>query len=84
MRWDMAVLRESPWYQEIQKEGQLEATLSSIEMSLEVKFNADGLQFMTEIVKIPDLEKLRIIQRGIMTLDSLDEVSEVIESVKSA
>jgi len=39
---------------------------------------------MTEIVTIHDLEKLRIIQRGIMTLDSLDEVSEVIESVKSA
>jgi predicted transposase YdaD len=50
MRWDMAVLRESPWYQEIlqkgREEGRREERLSSIELDLEFKFGADALQLM--------------------------------------
>jgi predicted transposase YdaD len=89
MRWDMAILRESPWYQEILKEGEQRGEqrgkeLGKIEMILEVKFDTDGLQLMTEIAEISDLEKLKVIQRGIMTLNTLDEVRQVIESVKFA
>lgn len=101
MRWDMAILRESPWYQEILKEGELRGELKGkqigeqigelrgkelgkIEMILEVKFNTDALQVMTEIAEISDVEKLKVIQRGIMTLNTLDEVRAVVESVKFA
>jgi predicted transposase YdaD len=53
MRWDMGVLRESPWYQEILQEGEArgrkEAILSNIEMSLEAKFGNEGLELMPQI-----------------------------------
>ena len=53
----MAVLRESPWYQEILREGEArgeqrgrrEQMLLNIEMSLEVKFGNYGLQLMPQI-----------------------------------
>jgi predicted transposase YdaD len=46
MRWDMAVLRESPWYQEILERGRQEGTelaLQGIEILLEMKFGNEGL-----------------------------------------
>ncbi len=56
MRWDMAVLHESPWYQQILKEGEQkgrqegrqEEILSGIELALEIKFNTEGLQLMPD------------------------------------
>lgn len=87
MRWDMAVLRESPWYQEILKEGEQRGEqrgkeLGRIEMALEVKFREEGLQLMSEIADISDLDKLKAIQREIMTLNTLDEVRTLIQNVK--
>jgi predicted transposase YdaD len=92
MRWDMEVLRESPWYQQIltegeqrgRQEGRLEDRLSSIEMALEVKFSTEGLRLMSEIEEISDLEQLKVIQRGIMTLSTLNEVRELLQSLKSS
>ncbi|AFZ23590.1 hypothetical protein Cylst_1299 [Cylindrospermum stagnale PCC 7417] len=83
MRWDMAVLRESPWYQQILIEGEKRGILSSIELSLEIKFGSDGLQLMPEISQITDLEQLKTIQRGILTINYLDELRELLQRIKT-
>ncbi|GAB1541160.1 hypothetical protein NUACC21_38300 [Scytonema sp. NUACC21] len=85
IRWDMAVLRESPWYQEILKEGEArgeergrrEERLSSIEMLLEMKFGTPGLQLMPEISQITNLEQLKIIQQAIRTVNNPDELRQL-------
>lgn len=48
MRWDMAVLRESPWYQDLQQgrqegfqQGRRQELLSGIELGLELKFGSE-------------------------------------------
>jgi predicted transposase YdaD len=83
MRWDMAILQESPWYQQIfregEKRGERQAILSSIELSLEIKFSQEGLQFMPKISQIADLERLKNIQRSILTVNSLDELREFMQ-----
>ena len=83
MRWDMAILQESPWYQQIfregEKRGEKQAILSSIELSLEIKFSQEGLQFMPKISQVADLERLKNIQRSILTVNSLDELREFMQ-----
>lgn len=74
MRWDMAVLRESPWYQQILNEGRREELLSGIELGLELKFGAEGLQLMPEISQITDLDVLKTIREGLRTINSLEEI----------
>ncbi len=90
MRWDMAVLTESPWYQQIlregeargrqegQQEGRREEMLSGIELGLEIKFGTQGLQLMPEISQISDLNRLKAIQRGILTSNTLSEFRQLI------
>ncbi|MBW4571331.1 MAG: Rpn family recombination-promoting nuclease/putative transposase [Tolypothrix carrinoi HA7290-LM1] len=86
MRWDMAVLRESPWYQQIlregeargQQQGRREEMLSGIELGLEIKFGTEGLQLMPEISQISDLNRLKAIQRGILTSNTLEEFRQLI------
>lgn len=89
----MAVLRESPWYQEILKQGEKqgeekreqkgkrEERISSIELSLEVKFGNEGLKFMPKISEISDFETLKIIQRSILTVESLEELRLIMENL---
>ncbi|AFZ24117.1 hypothetical protein Cylst_1863 [Cylindrospermum stagnale PCC 7417] len=81
MRWDMTVLRESPWYEEILQRGKKEERLSSIELSLEVKFGNEGLKFMPTISEISDLETLKTIQRSILTVETLEELRLVMENL---
>lgn len=86
MRWDMAILRESPWYQQILKEGEQrgrregrrEEILSGIELALEIKFGTEGLQLMPEISQILDLDRLKAIQQGIKSANTLDELRQFI------
>ena len=84
MRWDMAILRESSWYEQILQEGEKRGILSGIELGLEFKFGAEGLQLMTKISQISDLEKLKTIQRGILTLNTLDELHLLIQSIQTS
>jgi len=85
MRWDMTVLRESPWYQEILdkglqqglQQGRLQELLSGIARSLELKFGAEGLQLMSEIRAIDDLEKLSTIRDGAIMANSLAELRQI-------
>ena len=89
MRWDMTVLRESPWYQEIlqqgvqqgEQQGERKDRLSSIELCLEVKFGNEGLKFMPKISEISDLETLKTIQRSILTVESLEELKHILQNL---
>ncbi|MEH2157091.1 Rpn family recombination-promoting nuclease/putative transposase [Nostoc sp.] len=90
MRWDMTVLRESPWYQEILLEGQargeaegeargeVRGIISSIETSLEAKFGSDGLELMSQISQISDLEQLKEILRRIVVANTIQELQNVL------
>ena len=92
MRWDMAVLRESPWYQEILREGQArgeargeargkrEGIILSIENSLEAKFGKDGLELMAQIAPISDLEYLQLVLRQIITANTVAELRQMLSS----
>ena len=83
----MAVLQESPWYQEILNkgriEGRVEELLLGIELGLELKFGSDGLQLMPEISQIADVDILRTIREGLRIMNTLDEVHHIYEN-KSA
>lgn len=85
MRWDMAVLRESPWYQEILQKGieqgreqaLRQGQFSTIALGLELKFGREGLQLMPEIEQIEDVAILEAIVQGIKTLNTLDELRQI-------
>ena len=82
MRWDMAVLLESPWYNEILKEGEKrgkeegrqEGLLSGIATVLEVKFGAEGLELLPEIEGIDSVETLETILSALKTVSSIEQV----------
>ena len=80
MRWDMAILQESPWYQQIfaegEQRGEKRAILSSIELILEMKFGQEGLQLMPKISQVADLEQLKNLQRSILTVNTFDELQK--------
>jgi len=91
MRWDMAVLHESPWYQEILREGEKRGEkrgeergeerglLSGIELALEIKFGTPGLELMLIISQIHDLQQLKAIQQAIKTSNTIDELRHFFE-----
>ena len=82
MRWDMAVLRESPWYQEIEQRGirigeqrgRREEILSNIATVLEAKFGNRGLELMPQITQFSDLERLQHIFRTIVVANTIAEL----------
>jgi predicted transposase YdaD len=94
MRWDMAVLRESPWYQEIEQRGirigeerglrigeergRREEILSNIEMTLEAKFGNEGLELMPQIAQVTDLERLKAILRGIVLAKTIVQLQDIL------
>ncbi|QLE55931.1 Rpn family recombination-promoting nuclease/putative transposase [Nostoc sp. TCL26-01] len=81
MRWDMAVLRESPWYQEIFRDGEArgrrEELLSGIELALEIKFGHPSLELMPLISQVTDLQQLKAIQQAIKTVNSVEELQQL-------
>ncbi|MEH2407487.1 Rpn family recombination-promoting nuclease/putative transposase [Nostoc sp.] len=92
MRWDMAVLHESPWYQEILREGEArgeargelrgrkEELYSGIELALEIKFGNQGSELMPIISQITDLQKLKAIQQAIKTVNTVNELQQVLST----
>jgi len=90
MRWDMAILSESPWYQQILQEGEQrgeqrgrqeglqQGILLSIETALDLKFGAEGLELLSEISQISDLERLKAIQREVMTASNLEQLRQLL------
>ncbi len=96
MRWDMAILRESPWYQEILKEGEKrgiekgiergiergiqQELLSSIEWGLELKFGSEGLTILGEIRQITDVEILRQIRQALLKVNNLEQLRPIYQN----
>jgi predicted transposase YdaD len=90
----MTVLRESPWYQEIlregqargqaegeargQAEGEVRGIISSIETSLEAKFGSDGLELMSQVSQISDLEQLKGILRRIIVASTIEDLQDIL------
>ena len=74
----MTVLRESPWYHEIEQQGRRKEMLSNIEMSLEAKFGSDGLELMSQVSQTSDFDRLKEILRSIVVANSIEEVREVL------
>lgn len=74
----MTVLRESPWYQEIDQRGRRENLLSNIEMILEAKFGSEGLELMPQITQISDFERLTNILRTIAVANTVKELQQVL------
>jgi predicted transposase YdaD len=76
----MAVLRESPWYQEILREGEARGEIrgevrgiqTCLETLLEIKFGNPGLELMPIIYQITDLQQLKAIQQAIKTVNSVE------------
>jgi predicted transposase YdaD len=82
MRWDMAVLRESPWYQEIYSDGKIEGKIEAIEKILAFKFDAPGLELMPQISLISDENQLNLVLRRIALTSSLAEVHQFIQELR--
>lgn len=92
LRWDMALLEQSPWYQEIFSKGEArgeargelrgrkEELYSGIELALEIKFGNQGLELMPIISKITDLQKLKAIQQAIKTVNTVNELQQVLST----
>jgi predicted transposase YdaD len=90
MRLDMAILQESPWYQQILSEGEQKGEkrgeqrgekrgiLAAIELGLELKFGADALELMESVSEVQDLEKLKVIKDAIKSVNTLDELRQLI------
>jgi predicted transposase YdaD len=78
MRWDMAVISESPWYQEIEQRGRREQMVSNITTILEVKFGSEGLELMPQISQITDLGRLQEILRSIVIANTIAELRDVV------
>ncbi|MDZ7958119.1 MAG: Rpn family recombination-promoting nuclease/putative transposase [Aulosira sp. DedQUE10] len=81
MRWDMAVLEQSPWYQEIfragEQKGIQQEILSGIALGLELKFGTEGLQLLPEIQEIKNVELLKAIRDAIKTVDTWEEIRQI-------
>ncbi|NEO64111.1 MAG: Rpn family recombination-promoting nuclease/putative transposase [Moorea sp. SIO4G2] len=75
MRWDMTVLRESPWYQEILQEGIQQERLRSLERILNLRFGDIPLDISRkmEALTLPQLDELIAIA---LTVNSLDEFTQ--------
>lgn len=88
MRWDMALLEQSPWYQEIfskgeargEERGRKEELYSGIELALEIKFGNQGSELMPIISQLTDLQKLKAIQQAIKTVNTVNELQQVLSN----
>jgi predicted transposase YdaD len=88
MRLDMAILQESPWYQKILSEGkqlgEQRGILAAIELGLELKFGAEALELMESVSQVQDLEKLKTIKNAIKSVNTLDELRQLIYSTSGS
>jgi predicted transposase YdaD len=79
----MAVLRESPWYHEIERRGRREQMVSNIATILEARFGearfgSEGLELMPQITQVSDLEHLKEILRSIVVVNTIAELRDVL------
>ncbi|NEP36474.1 DUF4351 domain-containing protein, partial [Moorena sp. SIO3B2] len=87
MRWDMTVLRESPWYQEILQEGLAQGIEQGIEQGiqqerrgsleriLKLRFSEIPVEISIRIQSLT-LEQLEELMATALTVNSLDEFTQ--------
>ncbi|NEO93660.1 MAG: DUF4351 domain-containing protein [Moorea sp. SIO3G5] len=79
MRWDMTVLRESPWYQEILQEGFAQGIQQerrgSLERILKLRFSEIPSEISVRIQSLT-LEQLEELMATALTVNSLDEFTQ--------
>ncbi len=63
--------------EEGREEGYREGVLEAIALGLELKFGVEGLKLMPEIEAITDLGILRILEKAIRTVQTLEELREL-------
>ena len=88
MRWDMAVLEQSPWYQQILQEGEQRGIqigeqrgiLSGIELGLELKFGESGKEIFSEINTIENIQVLETILASIKTVETIEQLRQIYQS----
>ncbi|NEP81231.1 MAG: hypothetical protein F6K39_25575 [Okeania sp. SIO3B3] len=81
IRWDMAVLQESPWYQQILQEeiqiGLQRGILSGIELGLELKFGESGKEIFSEINTIENIQVLETILTSLKTVETIEQLRQI-------
>ncbi len=88
MRWDMAVLQQSPWYQQILQEGveigeqrgEQRGILSGIEIGLELKFGESGKEIFSEINAVEDIQVLETILSSLKTVETIDQLRQIYQN----
>ncbi|WP_240041596.1 MULTISPECIES: transposase [Okeania] len=92
MRWDMAVLQQSPWYQQILQEGiqigkqegiqigEQRGILSGIETGLELKFGESGKEIFSEINTLENIQVLETILSSLKTVETIEQLRQIYQS----
>lgn len=86
VRWEMAVLRESPWYQEIvqegRQEGRQEGLLEAVLHLLRTRFDLSGSDvegLATQLQRVKEAEVLRQLLVNAASAESIDEFRASLE-----
>ncbi len=69
--------RRMPFMTSFERFARTEELLAGIELGLELKFGAQGLQLMPEIQQVTDIEVLRAIRQAIRTAATPDDLRKV-------
>ncbi|MEJ6487206.1 Rpn family recombination-promoting nuclease/putative transposase [Nostoc punctiforme UO1] len=79
MRWDMAILRESPWYHEIEQRGIQEGARRQLIRVLEQRFGEISHEVEVRL-EGKNVEQLEILMDSAIAVNSLDEFLTIISA----
>ncbi|AVH65626.1 hypothetical protein CDG77_23405 [Nostoc sp. 'Peltigera membranacea cyanobiont' 213] len=79
MRWDMAVLRESPWYHEIEQKGIQEGARRQLIRVLEQRFGEISHEVEVRL-EGKNVEQLEILMDSAIAVNSLDEFVQILST----
>ncbi|MFN6461890.1 MAG: Rpn family recombination-promoting nuclease/putative transposase [Nostoc sp. DedVER02] len=79
MRWDMAVLRESPWYHEIEQRGIQEGARRQLIRVLEQRFGEISHEVEVRL-EGKNVEQLEILMDSAIAVNSLDEFVQILST----
>ncbi len=77
MRWDMAVLRESPWYQEIEQRGIQQGARQQLIRVLRRRFGEISQEVEARL-ESESVEKLETLMDNAIAVSSLDEFVQIL------
>ncbi|MBR8826536.1 MAG: Rpn family recombination-promoting nuclease/putative transposase [Gomphosphaeria aponina SAG 52.96 = DSM 107014] len=82
MRWDMVVLRESPWYQEILKEGlergEKQGIEQGIEQGLQQGLQQEGIKLVSKLIqrRFGEISSTLMLQLQQLSVEKLENLAE--------